>query len=63
MQFEEQIAILAPAEKVFSLYADVAHWSSWDHDVINSSIDGNFSSGKIGTLQASKGKKNKNIFH
>lgn len=62
MQFEEQVIISAPTEKVFSLYADVKGWSSWDPDVKTSSIDGKFVSGAVGTLQPSSGPKAKITF-
>lgn len=57
MQFEEQVVIVASAEKVFSLYVDVKNWSEWDPDVKSSSIEGQFVSGAIGTLQPSRGPK------
>jgi uncharacterized protein YndB with AHSA1/START domain len=57
VQFEEQIVIAAPPEKVFALYANVAAWSSWDPDVKTSSIEGAFSSGVSGSLQPSSGPK------
>ena len=59
MQFEEQIVIAAPPEKVFVLYENVAAWSSWDPDVKTSSIEGSFSSGASGSLQPSSGPKAK----
>jgi len=59
MQFEEQISIAAPTEKVFSLYANVEGWSSWDPDVKSSSLKGSFVSGATGTLQPSSGPKSK----
>jgi hypothetical protein len=62
MKFEERILINAPVEKLFSLYADVSGWSSWDPDVKSSSIDGPFSSGATGTLQPSSGPKTKITF-
>ncbi len=45
MRFEEKILIEAPAEKVFSLYADVPGWSSWDPDVTSASVSGSFTTG------------------
>ena len=57
MQFEEQIVIAAPPEKVFALYKNVAAWSSWDPDIKTSSIEGSFSSGASGSLQPSSGPK------
>jgi hypothetical protein len=62
MQFEEKTLISAPIEKVFSLYANVSGWSSWDPDIKSSSIDGPFSSGATGTLQPSSGPKSRIIF-
>lgn len=57
IQFEEQIVIAAPPEKVFALYESVTAWSSWDPDVKTSSIEGSFSSGASGSLQPSSGPK------
>ena len=62
MQFEEQILISAPVEKIFSLYANVSGWSSWDSDVKSSSIEGAFVSGANGTLEPSKGPQAKITF-
>jgi len=62
MQFEEQIDINAPAEKVFHLYADVGNWSSWDPDIRDSSIDGDFISEAKGMLQPTKGPKTDILF-
>ena len=59
MQFEEQILIAAPTEKVFAIYANVEGWSSWDPDVKSSSLHGQFVSGATGTLQPSSGPKAK----
>ena len=62
MQFEEKILISASAEKLFSLYANVSGWPSWDPDVKSSAIYGSFSSGATGTLQPSNGPKAKITF-
>ncbi len=47
MRFEEKILMEAPAEKVFSLYADVPGWSSWDPDVTSASVSGSFTTGAL----------------
>ena len=62
MKFEEQILIVAPTEKVLSMYANVEGRSSWDPDVKSSSLEGQFVSGATGTLQPSSGLKAKKIF-
>ncbi|MBN6741959.1 SRPBCC family protein [Acidithiobacillus sp. MC6.1] len=62
MQFEEKVLINAPVDKLFSLYANVSGWSSWDPEVKLSSIDGQFSSGATGTLQPSSGPREKITF-
>ncbi|MCA2997643.1 MAG: SRPBCC family protein [Rhodocyclaceae bacterium] len=62
MQFEQQILISAPVEKIFALYANVAGWSCWDPDVKSSSINGAFASGANGTLEPTKGPKAKIAF-
>lgn len=62
MQFEEKILVNAPVDKLYSLYANVSGWSTWDPDVKSSSINGQFSSGVTGTLQPSSGPKAKITF-
>ena len=62
MEFEACVAIEAPIEKVFALYADVGAWKTWDPDVKSSSIEGSFVSGALGTLQPTKGPKAKIFF-
>ena len=62
MQFEEQILISAPVEKIFALYANVNGWSSWDPDVKTSSVEGAFVSGAKGKLKPSKGPEAKITF-
>ena len=47
MRFEEKILMEAPAEKVFSLYADVPGWPSWDPDVTSASVSGSFTTGAL----------------
>ena len=51
MQFEEKIRIQAPADQVFSTYANVAGWPNWDPDVLSASIDGDFKTGTSGKLK------------
>lgn len=62
MHFEEKIIINATADKLFSIYANVSGWSSWDPDVKSSSINGNFSTGATGMIQPSNGPKAKITF-
>ena len=62
MQFEEEIVISTTADKLFSLYADVSGWSSWDPGVRSSSVDGQFSSGATGTLRPASGPEAKITF-
>ena len=62
MQFEEKVLVSASAEKLFSFYANVSGWPSWDTEVKSSAIDGPFSSGTTGTLQPSSGPKAKITF-
>lgn len=62
MRFEEKILIEAPAEKVFSLYADVPGWSSWDPDVTSASVSGNFTTGATGVLRPAGGPEAKITF-
>lgn len=62
MQFEEKALINAPVDKLFSVYANVSGWSSWDTGVKLSSIDGQFSSGATGSLQPPSGPRAKITF-
>ena len=55
MQFEERTIINAAPEKIFPFYENVSEWSSWDPDVLSSSIDGNFVRGAKGKLKPAKG--------
>ena len=55
MQFEERIIINAAPEEIFPFYENVSEWSSWDPDVISSSIDGDFVRGAKGKLKPAKG--------
>jgi len=55
MQFEERITINATPEKIYPFYENVSGWSSWDPDVVSSSIDGEFVRGAKGKLKPTKG--------
>lgn len=55
MDIEQRISIKSSLSQVFSAYEDVAHWSSWDPDVLASSINGNFEVGTTGKLKPAKG--------
>ena len=55
MQFEERITINATPEKIYPFYENVSEWSSWDPDVVSSSIDGEFVRGAKGKLKPTKG--------
>ncbi len=53
--FSEEITINSNPEQVFTLYEDVANWSSWDPDVSAASLSGPFSPGTSGTLKPARG--------
>lgn len=55
MKIEHRIHVAAPAERVFALYADVAHWHRWDPDTKAASIDGPFVTGTAGRLTPTRG--------
>ncbi len=55
MQVEHSVMVHAPAERIFRLYEDVAHWHTWDPDTKSASIDGPFAVGTRGTLTPPKG--------
>ena len=57
MQFEASTTINASAETIFALYADVAHWPSWDPDVKSASLQGRFASGAVGEVKPHGGPK------
>ena len=57
MQFEASITINAPAATVFSLYADVVSWPSWDPDLKAASLLGHFVSGSVGEVVPHGGPK------
>jgi hypothetical protein len=63
MQFEEKILINASAEKLFSLYASVSGWPSWDPDVKSSAIDEPFFFRGKRYAPAIKWPQSKNHFH
>jgi Polyketide cyclase / dehydrase and lipid transport len=62
MQFEESTQINAPIATVFSLYANVAGWPSWDGDVKSASVDGPFVSGAKGVIVPNGGPKSEIVF-
>ena len=51
MQFESSIYVSAPAEKIFSVYAAVSQWPTWDLEVESASIEGTFTSGGTGKIK------------
>ena len=55
MQFEERITINAAPELIYPFYEKVSDWSSWDPDVLSSTIDGEFTCGAKGKLKPAKG--------
>ncbi|MGL6073219.1 MAG: SRPBCC family protein [Fimbriiglobus sp.] len=57
MKFEHTVEIAAQADVIYNLYADVAGWSKWDPEVVESSIQGAFVSGAIGSIKPKGGPK------
>lgn len=53
---EERITIHAPAALIFAIYADVAHWHTWDPDTQSASLNGPFAVGTTGTLAPTQGR-------
>ena len=51
MQFESSINVSAPAEKIFSVYAAVSQWPTWDLEVESASLDGDFVLGGTGKVK------------
>ncbi|MDH5377658.1 MAG: SRPBCC family protein [Gammaproteobacteria bacterium] len=59
MQFSEEIIIKATSNEIFNIYSKVNEWPSWDPDVVESSLFGDFSSGVQGVLKPVNGPKAK----
>jgi Polyketide cyclase / dehydrase and lipid transport len=62
MQFEASTQINASSAAVFSLYANVAGWPTWDSDVKTASLEGIFESGAKGVIVPNGGPKSEIIF-
>jgi hypothetical protein len=62
MQFEANTQINAPSAVVFSLYANVSGWPTWDPDVKSASLAGAFVSGAKGVIVPNGGPKSEIIF-
>jgi Polyketide cyclase / dehydrase and lipid transport len=62
MQFEESTLIRATAADVFAVYADVAHWSRWDEDLISSKLHGPFATGSTGEVEPKGASKSPIMF-
>ncbi len=61
MQFEASTQINAPSATVFSLYANVSGWPTWDPDVKTASLAGAFVSGAKGVIVPNGGPKSEII--
>ena len=55
MQVEHSILVQASAERLFTIYEDVAAWHTWDPDTKRASIEGPFVVGARGSLTPTKG--------
>ena len=55
MEFEEKVVINALPEDIYPFYSNVSEWSSWDPEVVSSSINGPFAPGGKGQLKPKKG--------
>jgi Polyketide cyclase / dehydrase and lipid transport len=62
MQFEASTQIKASSAAVFSLYANVAGWPTWDRDVKSASLAGVFVSGAKGVIVPNGGPKSEIVF-
>ncbi len=62
MNFEASTQINAPIATVFSLYADVPGWPTWDSDVKQATLDGPFVSGARGVIFPNGGPKSEIVF-
>jgi hypothetical protein len=62
MKFEASTQINASSAAVFSLYANVSGWPTWDPDVKTASLAGSFVSGAKGVIVPNGGPKSEIIF-
>jgi uncharacterized protein YndB with AHSA1/START domain len=62
MNFEASTLINAPIATVFSLYANVPGWPTWDSDVKQATLDGPFVSGARGVIFPNGGPKSEIVF-
>jgi Polyketide cyclase / dehydrase and lipid transport len=62
MKFEHSLDIAADPAKIYQLYADVAAWPKWDPEVLESSINGAFASGSVGSVKPKGGPKSEMRF-
>ena len=59
MRFKEEIIIQASPSVIFEKYKNVVSWKSWDCDVKESKLLGEFKKGSFGVLVPAKGPKAK----
>jgi Polyketide cyclase / dehydrase and lipid transport len=59
MNFQHSVSIAAKPADIFNLYANVDGWSKWDPEVIESSINGTFTSGAVGMIKPKGASKSK----
>ena len=55
MQVEHRIHVAAAPRTLFRIYADVAHWHTWDPDTKQATLDGPFAVGSRGRLVPTQG--------
>ena len=63
MIIEQNIQINTSPDVIFKQYQDVSHWNSWDKDVLDSDLEGNFCVGTSGTLEPIHGPKSRFILN
>jgi Polyketide cyclase / dehydrase and lipid transport len=56
MHVEHRTTAQASPETIFALYADVAHWHTWDPDTRSATLDGPLQVGAQGTLTPTQGR-------
>jgi hypothetical protein len=59
MNFQHSVNIAAKPADIFTLYANVDGWPQWDPEVIESSINGTFTTGAVGMIKPKGGPKSK----
>ena len=56
MKFSHTLKTSAPPERIWEIWTDVAHWSKWDSELLDSSLQGPFVLGAVGQITPRNGR-------